>query len=171
MLAGLQVLVERQDYKDLFTAHECAMAAPFVARDADDAPAAPGDATVAGGIPEGVTDESDGAVLIADSTAGAETELVAVDGENSVRGQPAARHGLGLVLHAQEGGSASLAEAQSEAGAEGQEGSLSREARGLYVRMFQRKGPWFRVESLLKYSELLDHWRDKLPEEVPPPKP
>jgi hypothetical protein len=32
---------------------------------------------------------------------------------------------------------------------------LSREARGLYTRMLQRKGPWFRLESLIKYDELL----------------
>jgi len=32
---------------------------------------------------------------------------------------------------------------------------LSREARGLYTRMLQRKGPWFRLDSLIKYDELL----------------
>jgi len=33
-------------------------------------------------------------------------------------------------------------------------GSLSRQARGLYTRMLQRKGPWFRTDSLLGYKEL-----------------
>ena len=35
---------------------------------------------------------------------------------------------------------------------------LSREARGLYCRMLGRKGPWFRLDSLVKYDELLSDW-------------
>jgi len=37
---------------------------------------------------------------------------------------------------------------------------LSREARGLYTRMLQRKGPWFRLDSLIKYNELLSDWKE-----------
>jgi len=37
---------------------------------------------------------------------------------------------------------------------------LSREARGLYTRMLQRKGPWFRLDSLIKYDELLSDWQE-----------
>ncbi len=37
---------------------------------------------------------------------------------------------------------------------------LSREARGLYTRMLQRKGPWFRLDSLVKYDELLSDWQE-----------
>lgn len=32
--------------------------------------------------------------------------------------------------------------------------TLSRQARGLYTRMLQRKGPWFRTDSLIGYREL-----------------
>ena len=144
------------------------MAAPFVARHADDTPPPPGDLTSAGGSKEGVEDGSDGAALIVDSTVGAETNLMAVDDSKGVAAQKATDQGQDIVVDAQGGGASSLAGAQSEPAEEGEEGSLSREARGLYVRMFQRKGPWFRVDSLLKYSELLDDWRDKLPEEVTP---
>jgi hypothetical protein len=82
------VLVERDDYRDLFTAEECAMAAPF---------------------------------LVGDDEGGGE------DGP-------------------------------------GGRGALSPQARGLYVRVFQRKGPWFRTDSLTAYSELLDDYRDSLPD-------
>ena len=165
---GLQILVEREDCKDLFTAQECAMAATFVARHADDTPPTPGDLTLAGGSNEGVEDGSDGTALIADSTVGADTNLMALDDEKGVAAQKATDQGQDIVVNVEGGGASSLAGAQSEPVEEGEEGSLSREARGLYVRMFQRKGPWFRVDSLLKYSELLDDWRDKLPEEVTP---
>ena len=37
---------------------------------------------------------------------------------------------------------------------------LSREARGLYCRMLGRKGPWFRLDSLVKYDELLSDWQE-----------
>jgi hypothetical protein len=30
--------------------------------------------------------------------------------------------------------------------------------RGLYTRLFQRKGPWFRVENIVSYEELLVHY-------------
>ena len=33
--------------------------------------------------------------------------------------------------------------------------SMSMQARGVYTRMFQRKGPWFRLESIMHYPELL----------------
>jgi len=46
----------------------------------------------------------------------------------------------------------------------GGRGALSPQARGLYVRVFQRKGPWFRTDSLTAYSELLDDYRDSLPD-------
>lgn len=44
--------------------------------------------------------------------------------------------------------------------AELREPLLSREARGLYTRMLQRKGPWFRLDSLIKYDELLTDWQE-----------
>jgi hypothetical protein len=44
--------------------------------------------------------------------------------------------------------------------------ALSREARGLYTRMLQRKGPWFRLDSLIKYDELLSEWKEGGPHGV-----
>jgi hypothetical protein len=54
------------------------------------------------------------------------------------------------------------AAASSEGAAASSEGAppLSREARGLYTRMLQRKGPWFRLDSLIKYDELLSDWQE-----------
>ena len=38
--------------------------------------------------------------------------------------------------------------------------------RGIYTRLFQRKGPWFRVENILSYEELLIRWDESItPEE------
>ena len=34
-----------------------------------------------------------------------------------------------------------------------------RARRGLYCRLFQRKGPWFRVDGLAQYEELLPHYK------------
>jgi len=39
---------------------------------------------------------------------------------------------------------------------------LSVSARGLFTRIFQRKGPWFRIESLIAYEELLQNWTENI---------
>ena len=98
---GLQILVEREDCKDLYTAQECAMAATFVARHADDTPPTPGDLTLAGGSNEGVEDGSDGTALIADSTVGADTNVMAVDDKKGVAAQKATDQGQDIVVDAQ----------------------------------------------------------------------
>jgi hypothetical protein len=87
-LAVSTVMRERTDLRDLFSAEEKALAAPFLPAQDDGEPAADGDRT-------------------------------------ELRGP-----------------------------------LLSREARGLYTRMLQRKGPWFRLDSLIKYNELLSDWQE-----------